>query len=145
MKAGELRFIVAINDGYNAFNNQDLKELYQDFHVHLINIHADIKAELSASQLNSDGSPINKENGAGNVYNRNNSSNNEDEIIIEGNYMTIDGSNLPFSNARSGSGDVGFGSAFEIVNVQIGIFNYNAGQYKLDPLTQMNLNLQLII
>ena len=136
MQAGKLEFIVAINDGYNAFNNQDLKELYQDFHVHLINIHADIKAELSASQLNSDGSPINKENGAGNVYNRNNSSNNEDEIIIEGNYMTIDGSNLPFSNARSGSGDVGFGSAFEIVNVQIGIFNYNAGQYNADPLTQ---------
>ncbi len=142
MSAGTLTYVVTVNDGYNAFTNQELKELFADSNVNLINLHANITAALSPSQLNADGSPKNVKNGAGNVYNRN-YTNDTDSITIEGNFMTINGSSLPYSNARSGSGHVGFAEAFEIINVQIAIFNYNVASSgtNLSKFTMNNLTL----
>src|SRR5690606_30307914 len=76
------------------------------------------------------------------VYNRIYSSD-TDSITIEGNFMTINGSSLPYSNARSGSGLVGFAEAFEIINVQIAMFNYNVsgGGTNLSHFTMNNLTI----
>ncbi len=138
----ELVYEVKINDGYNAFSHADLKDLYSDESVKKINLHANITPILSNDQLNADGSPKNVRNGKGNVYSRNYSSSNLDNLVIEGNFMTINGSNLPYSNARSGSGNVGYAEAFEIVNVQVGIFNYDVSGNE-DNLFTIN-NLQII-
>ena len=136
MQVDELEFIFVINSGVNVFNNLQLKEYYSDFDVNIINIHASFKAELSSSQRNTDGSPINKRPTisspvTGNVYQRFSESIDDDSLIIEGNFMTIDGSELPFSNANSGSGTVGFAQSFEIINVQVGIFYYGVNNNAL--------------
>src|SRR5690606_1297860 len=126
MQAQTLIYVVTVNNGHNAFTNQELKELYSNSSISLINLHSNITAQLSPNQMNADGSPKNIANGAGNVYNRVTLDNN-DSIRIEGNFMTINGSQLPYSNGRSGSGLVGYADAFEIVNMQIGNFNYSGG------------------
>ncbi len=142
MTAATLTYVVTVNAGHNAFTNQELKELFADSSVNIINLHANITAALAPSQLNADGSPKNVKNGAGNVYNRIYSSD-TDSITIEGNFMTINGSSLPYSNARSGSGLVGFAEAFEIINVQIAMFNYNVsgGGTNLSHFTMNNLTI----
>ena len=124
-----LEYIFTVNDGVNVFNNQQLKQYFADFNVSTINIHASFKAELSTEQKNSDGSPINRRPTlanpiTGNAYQRFSTSIDDDQFTIEGNFMTIDGSELPFSNADSGSGTVGFAQSFEIISVQIGVFFY---------------------
>ena len=129
MTVTPLEYIFTVNDGVNVFNNQQLKQYFGDFNVSTINIHASFKAELSTSQLNSDGSPINRRPTlanpvTGNAYQRFSTSIDDDNFTIEGNFMTIDGSDLPFSNADSGSGTVGFAESFEIISVQIGVFFY---------------------
>jgi uncharacterized repeat protein (TIGR02543 family) len=123
-------FEFMVNDGYNAFTNEDLQVLFANMDVHTINIHANIEAALTTSQMNADGSPKNiKQTSAGintgNVYARYSTTTDDDELTIEGNYMSVDGSNLPYSNSSSGSGTLGFAQSFEIMNVQIAVFNYN--------------------
>ncbi|MFA6800942.1 MAG: InlB B-repeat-containing protein [Acholeplasmataceae bacterium] len=126
-----LSYLVEINDGYNAFTNAQLKSLFSNLNVTTINILRNIKAELLSNQKNADGSPINlyahesDSSGYGNVYSRISNNVNDDQVQIEGNYMTIDGSDLPISNANSGSGTIGYSQSFDIINVQIGIFYYN--------------------
>ncbi|MFA7075905.1 MAG: InlB B-repeat-containing protein [Candidatus Izemoplasmatales bacterium] len=128
MSVEPLEFLFTVNSGVNVFNNQELKDAFSDFYVNTINIHASFKAELSTEQKNLDGSPINQRPDRsvvnGNVYQRYSNSFDDDQLTIEGNYMTIDGSQLPFSNPDSGSGTVGFAQSFEIINVQIGMFFY---------------------
>jgi uncharacterized repeat protein (TIGR02543 family) len=142
MQVSSLEYTFVVNDGYNVFTNQQLKECFSDFDVTTINIHASFKAELSSAQKNADGSPINVHpnqsntqsgNGTGNVYLRFSQTIDNDHLIVQGNYMTIDGSELPFSNAQSGSGLVGFAESFEIVSVQIAIFNYSVTNASLAP------------
>lgn len=131
MTVNDAEFSFVVNDGYNAFTNQQLKNLFSNLNVDTINIQANIKAELSSNQVNSDGSPRNKYVYAnetatlGNVYARVDDQTTNDRFTINGNYMTIDGSDLPYSNKDSGSGVVGYAASFEIINVQVGIFYYN--------------------
>ena len=126
MTAPILNYDVVVNEGVNVFTNQELKDAFADFGVSVINIHANITATLSQSQLNPDGSPKNTNNGAGNVYNRFDPNNKSDNLTIEGNFMTINGSNLPYANERSGSGQISIcWFIFVIVVVRIAIFNYN--------------------
>ena len=127
MTAPILNYDVVVNEGVNVFTNQELKDAFANFDVSVINIHANITATLSQSQLNPDGSPKNTNNGAGNVYNRFDPNNKSDNLTIEGNFMTINGSNLPYANERSGSGKIPFAGSFVIVVVRIAIFNYNMG------------------
>jgi uncharacterized repeat protein (TIGR02543 family) len=131
MQVDDVEFTIVVNKAHNAFTNAQLKSLFANMDVNTINIHANITAQLNNNQLNSDGSPLNingnPETGQtfGNVYGRANSQTNDETFIVNGNFMTINGSNLPYSNASSGSGTVGYSASFEIVSVQIAIFYYN--------------------
>ncbi len=136
MDMNALEYNITVNDGYNAFTNADLKTLYADLNVHLINVHRDITAELYSNQVYPDGSPINflatatndYEN-YGNVYYRIDGNTDDDQITIEGNFMTIDGSNLEYINPdMDGDGTIIYAQAFDIVSTQIGIFYYNVYQ-----------------
>lgn len=131
MQVNDVEFEFVINNAHNAFTNAQLKQLFANLAVTDINIHANIKAELAANQLNADGSPINlfavpsTGNIRGNIYGRVDGNTDNDRIQINGNYMTIDGSDLPYSNKDSGFGTVGYSASFEIVSVQISIFYYD--------------------
>lgn len=133
MDMPELTYTITVNDGYNVFTNDQLKALYSDFNVNLINIHRDIEAQLYSNQLNIDGTPINylanaynDYNNYGNVYYRINGNLDNDSITIEGNYMTIDGSNIPYINPNMpGESTIKYSQAFDVVSVQIGIFYYD--------------------
>ncbi|XFA99085.1 InlB B-repeat-containing protein [Candidatus Izemoplasma sp. B36] len=131
-----LEFNVVINDGYNAFTNAELKALYADLNVNLINIHRDIVASLDSNQVYADGSPknyfarpTNNYQDYGNVYYRVNGNTDDDQIVIEGNFMTIDGSDLAYINPDlDGFGNIIYAQGFDIVSTQIGIFYYNVYQ-----------------
>ncbi|MGD9910106.1 MAG: InlB B-repeat-containing protein [Candidatus Izemoplasmatales bacterium] len=131
MDMDPLIYMVTVNDGYNAFTNAELKALFADFNVHTINIQRDITASLNSNQLYSDGSPINflatptndYEN-CGNVYARIKNGTDNDSIVIEGNFMTIDGTDLPYINPNLTS-TIPYSTAFQIVSTQIGLFYYN--------------------
>lgn len=134
MQVDTLTYLFDVNNGHNAFTNLQLQELFADMNVKVLNIHANIKAQLATHQLNADGSPINyspymsQRNGfggiTGSVYSRYNKTNNNDNFKVNGNFMTIDGSALPHNNKSSGSGTVGFAEAFDVINVQTSIFRY---------------------
>jgi len=131
MTVDDIEFTFDVNRGYNAFTNQELKTLFSNIDVKTINIHSNITAELDRSQLNSDGSPKNifgnpeTRQTYGNVFGRAHSQIDNETFVINGNYMTVNGSNLPYSNGTSGSGLVGYSASFEIVSVQIAIFYYD--------------------
>jgi uncharacterized repeat protein (TIGR02543 family) len=139
MNMNAVEYNVVINDGHNAFTNADLKALYSDLNVNLINVHRDITAELNSNQMYSDGSPINdfarpdnNYQDAGNVYYRVYSGVDNDQITLEGNFMTIDGSNLGYINPdQDGYGTIGYAQGFDIISTQIGIFYYNV--YETTP------------
>jgi uncharacterized repeat protein (TIGR02543 family) len=131
-------FEFEVNSGVNVFTNEEMKLYYNDLNYEIINLHANFKAELDASQLNPDGSPLNGWAFAvsetelvrkGNVYERLGYGTNDDNLVVHGNYFTIDGSSLPYMNANSGYGTTGFSEAFDIISVQIGIFAYNVYNY----------------
>lgn len=150
MTIAPLEFVFTVNDGVNVFNNQQLKEYFADFNVNTINIHASFKAELTSDQKNSDGSPINRRPTAsspttGNVYQRFSTTIDDDSLVVEGNFMTIDGSELPFSNANSGSGTVGFAQSFEIVSVQIAVFFYEVKDASVAPTNNNQFDMNNLI
>jgi len=132
-------FEFVVEDAYNAFTNAQLQVLFKNLSVHHIILHSDITALVDPLYLNEDGSPMNGYSQVlpsgtidyrGNVYQRVGVSNN-DSLVLDGNYFTIDGSGLPYvkvtSDPDGGYTDVGVGtgSTYGIVSVQIGIFCYN--------------------
>ena len=131
MTVDDVTFDVSVNDGMNVYTDADLKAAFADLSVSEANILRNITAELSAHQMNEDGSPINITANAalgitnGNVYARLSAGTNDDDFTVNGHYMTVDGSDLPKSNADSGSGTLGYAQSFEIINVQISMFYYN--------------------
>ncbi len=131
MQVEPVIFEFTVNEGYNVFTNDMLRELFGNLEVSTLNIHRNITAELDANQMNPDGSPINVRGVPatgeinGNVYGRASDQTSGDHVVIHGNYMIIDGSDLPFSNATSGSGILGYSAAFEVINVQIAMFYYD--------------------
>jgi len=132
MQVAPLEFIFTVNNGVNVYTNQQLKTYFSNYNVHTINIHASFIAELSSEQKNLDGSPINRvptvsNPVTGNVYQRYSATIADDTLTIQGNFMSIDGSTLPFNNANSGSGTVGFAQSFEVINVKVGMFYYGMG------------------
>ncbi|MFA7560648.1 MAG: InlB B-repeat-containing protein [Candidatus Izemoplasmatales bacterium] len=140
MNMSPLEYNIVINDGYNAFTNAQLKSLFSDLNVKQINIHRDIKAELFNNQLHADGSPrnflataANDYENYGNVYYRIDGNTDNDQILIEGNFMTIDGSNINYINPEmEGAGTISYAQAFDIISTQIGIFYYNV--YQTSPI-----------
>jgi uncharacterized repeat protein (TIGR02543 family) len=138
-----LTFEFKVNDGYNIFTDAELKSYYADFNVQVINLHGSFEATLDSNQINADGTPVNGYARPdrlgptsdptlkyGNVYVRMSDAIDSDNLVINGNYFTIDGSKLPFSLVTSdpdgGYTTTGFDGAFTVVSVQISIFYYNA-------------------
>lgn len=151
-------FTVKINDGINVFTNEELQIAYADTRVKEINIHRDIEAQLRPDQVYEvDGVtyPYNyyasyivmlynnghvRGTNNGNVYQRISAADaeNPDNLVINGNYFTIDGSKLPYMNYEPGNiGEVTIGSTvitqsgklntipgYKIRNVQAAIFNH---------------------
>ncbi|MFA5036080.1 MAG: InlB B-repeat-containing protein [Candidatus Izemoplasmatales bacterium] len=150
-------FVFTVNNGYNVFTNEQMKLYFSDLNVDIINVHSDIIAVLNANQINADGSPMNgiatpedngvsftDEDGAhyrGNVYMRLGTGINDDNFVVNGNYFTIDGSDLPFCNVNSdpngGFTTTGFEGAFDVVSVQISIIYYFVQDVK-DAITNDN-------
>jgi uncharacterized repeat protein (TIGR02543 family) len=136
MNMSPLEYNIVVNDGHNAFTNAELKALFANLDVSQINIHRDIKAELYNNQLHADGTPrnylanaANDYNNYGNVYFRIDGNTDNDQIAIEGNFMTIDGSDIAHINPEmDGMGTISYAQAFDIVSTQIGIFYYNVYQ-----------------
>lgn len=135
-----LEFVFEVNDGYNVFTDAELKTLFADFNVQKINIHASIFATLAPEQINEDGTPVNgyaephrvgATNGKiyANPYIRMSNSVDNDNLVINGNYFTINGSNLPHMTVTSdpdgGFTDTGFDVSFDVVSVQVAMFYYN--------------------
>ncbi|MDD4354958.1 MAG: InlB B-repeat-containing protein, partial [Candidatus Izemoplasmatales bacterium] len=150
MTVDPLEFVFTVNDGVNVYDNQELKEAYGDFDVNTINIHASFMAELSNDQKNADGSPINRDPNpsnptSGSVYQRFSTTIDDDQLTIEGNFMTIDGSELPFSNANSGSGTVGFAQSFEIISVQVAVFLYSVKDQNLGTINNNQFHMNNLV
>lgn len=135
-----LSFEFKVNDGYNVFTDAELKTLYADFNVHNINLHSTIYPTLAPEQLNEDGTPVNgyatpinpgASNGKiyANPYIRMSGSVDNDNLVINGNYFTVNGSGLPYMTVKSdpdgGFTDTGFEGSFDVVSVQVAIFYYN--------------------
>lgn len=158
---GSKSFTFTINEGVNVFTNAELKEAYADLNVQSINIHNNIKAELDPVQMYEDPDdhimyPYNYSESRtidlynrgfgqhiGNVYTRIIDSNaGIDNLLVNGNYFTIDGSNLPTTNYDPGNITVddnpveddrilqaaGLNTAanYKIRNVQVSIFHYSS-------------------
>ncbi|HOO44075.1 MAG TPA: hypothetical protein PKU69_03295, partial [Bacillota bacterium] len=137
-------------DAYNAFTNEDLQTLYKNMKVDSIVLQANIIAEIDPEYLNNDGSPVNGKakpittdtsDYRGNVYQRVGVAS-SDSLVLNGNYFTIDGTDLPFVNADSDpDGEyttvgIGDGSTYGVVSVQIAIFYYNV----IPDLTYQSIN-----
>gem|GEM_PF-2411172 len=147
-----VQFEFTVNDGYNVFTNAELQLAFANFAIENINIHSDITCELRPDQMNADGSPKNGSfvfdgsnnyisGGAGAVYARLGATTpgSPDNLVVNGNYFTIDGSDLPYMNVNSDpTGEwknVGFAKSFVVVDSRIGIFNY-----AVDPFNSINDN-----
>ena len=142
--APTLNFEFTVNDGWNVFDDAELKTLFADFSVQTINLHSTIEATLNENQLNADGTPVNgyatpdrpgSSDGAkiyANPYIRMSGSIDNDNLVINGNYFTVNGSDLPYMNVNSdpdgGFTDTGFDGSFDVVSVQVAIFYYNVYQ-----------------
>lgn len=117
---------VKVNAGVNVYTNQELRVAYGNHRdVSEINVLRNIKAEIGANDyVSGKNHPINKyEYG---VYTRMVSSG-DDKITVNGNFFTIDGSELPLGhNGVDGrdwsvAGELGY----YMNNMQIGFFLYN--------------------
>lgn len=152
-------FTITTNDGVNVFTNEELQIAYADTRVKAINIHRNIEAQLRPEQTYTvDGVTYpynyasedivssfysnNLHGKVGNVYQRISpaDSENPDNLVVNGNYFTIDGSKLPYTNYEPGSigielpggsvpiqpGALNTIPGYKIRNVQIAIFNHIA-------------------
>ncbi len=152
---------VKFNTGVNVYTNEELGEAYADTSVSLINVMRNITAVLDRSEYREDGNygktktidlvgytdennplkdwdagtPRNRFGGG--VYRRSiqatGKANNEiqDNISINGNYYTIDGTRLPYiyETTNRTDGDPDAAAGYMLGNVQIGIFMYRCGEY----------------
>lgn len=132
---------VKFNTGVNVYTNAELKLAYADTSVQCINVLRNIVAALDESDYESGygttgnialetssgtqylenwdlGTPQNKYNGG--VYRRT-TTNQSDNLVVNGNYFSIDGRKLPYINTILNRTS---GVGYDLGNVQIGIFLY---------------------
>lgn len=144
-------FTITVNEGHNVFTNEELKLAYADLNVKSINIHSDIKAKLNDIQTYVDDGivyPYNYSESAtvaltlagkghyiGNVYQRIFDYTTYDNLVVNGNYFTIDGSDLPTTNYDPGditidgyeqAAGLDTATGYKIRNVQVSIFHYSS-------------------
>lgn len=137
-KVRSIDMYIELNDGYNVFTHDELKRLYADIDVTMLNIHSSIEAVLSAEQLNPNGTPKNYftfvgMEDVGNCYTRVATNVKDNNLVINGNYFTINAQNIPVCKpaldlpeyANQGgrvTADGIFSEDFLICSVQVGIF-----------------------
>lgn len=141
-------FTLALNDGVNVYNNDELKANYALLSVSKINVLRNITAQMWDSDYDlrysgghtrriedvtltsgtkdtvyqmDTGTPINDYSHS--VYARL-TTDTTDRIVINGNYFAIDGTQLPYVDNRYTYRDFDGGVGYELANVQIGIFLY---------------------
>ncbi len=120
-----------INNGVNVYTNEELQTAYADRSVQCINILRNITAAFKESDLiytTKEGrkAPTNTYETA--VYYRNAASTSGDNLVVNGNYFMIDGSNLEYIDNRCGD-ERNYDSTaggFAVSNVQVGIFTYRS-------------------
>lgn len=101
-----------LNDGYNVFTHKELQKWFGSLYVHTINIHRNITTYFEENQLNPDGTPKNIEpyamtkyieydeegtliaNNTASSYVRVSYNTADDRLTVNGNYFTVDGSQL---------------------------------------------------
>lgn len=101
-----------LNDGYNVFTHKELQKWFGSLYVHTINIHRNITTYFEENQLNPDGTPKNIEpyamtkyieydeegtliaNNTASSYVRVSYNIADDHLTVNGNYFTVDGSQL---------------------------------------------------
>ncbi|NCB48060.1 MAG: hypothetical protein EOM55_00295 [Clostridia bacterium] len=108
-----ISFEFVLNNGVNVYNDAELKSAFGNLSVQSINILRTIIVTLSGNQTNPDGSPLNysslsdrviydgndlTSNNTGNPYVRYSESKTGDNLILNGNYQTIDASGLKLIN-----------------------------------------------
>lgn len=128
---------VKVNGGVNVYTNTELMAEYAKESVQCVNILRNIKAELPSGEYYSDygkrgaitlstetltdwdlGIPHNWYGGG--VYRRT-TNNRADNVVVNGNYFSIDGTKLPFVSDYSSRTS---GLGYDLMEVQIGIFMY---------------------
>lgn len=121
-----LEYNIHVNNGYNAYTSSELKTLFGNMSVQTINIQNNIEVQLLPNQVNPDGSPINYHRGAvtGDPYRRVSYNTSGDNIVINGNYLTINGSNLPHMSAAYSS-YLPLSTGFPVFGVGLSIFKYD--------------------
>lgn len=130
----EIQQTVVVEPGLNVNTNQELKEAFSDLNVHQIHIHRDIVAELNEDQLFELGGkkyPYNfnkieteEDRGFhGNVYRRYHAES-IGELTINGNFFTVDASNVPLLTG-DGEGQAGYVDENNtIISSQSAIFRF---------------------
>ena len=125
-----------VNAGVNVYDNLGLKKAYSDLTVREINVLRNVKAELSAiDYVNNDpntGAPKNADNYdrgyEHGVYTRL-ATTAGDVLKINGNFFTVDGTDLPYINNALDGGDGNeqwkiIGNNYVVAFVQVGMFLY---------------------
>lgn len=132
---------VRFNTGVNVYTNDELRTAYGRANVQCVNVLRNIKAELPESDYVSDYGKkgnITLKNGSDTVtlenwdlgvpYNqygrgvyRRTTNNKNDNMVVNGNYFSIDGTKLPFVTDYSSRTS---GLSYQLMEVQIGIFMY---------------------
>ena len=163
-----ISFEFKLNNSINVFSHEALKTSFADTGLsNGVNIHSNITPVLSADQLYHDGdgwyavdrskvngTPINRYYDEvmnrqnvpnGNVYQRasGNSDLNGEKYQINGNFFTIDGSKLPYTNIYS-IGNLSSVPGYEICNVQMSMFAYLVSEkWNELPLPKSNASLNV--
>ncbi len=163
-------FYFTTNEGVNVYTNTELQVAYASLDSQVINLHSNIKAELQAEQTYVDPDdgilyPYNIDPSAvvalynsnpniltGNVYQRvvpaaGDQANNQ--LVVNGNYFVIDGSDLPVTNyspggiTLNGYGQVGGltdNQSYRVRNVQVSIFHNSSTDVAGNSTTYDNPN-----
>ncbi len=143
-----------LNNGHNVMTDAQMKAIYSDLNVQTINVHRMITTVLNAEQYNADGTVKNMDNPEAHVvyneqgqmtsnptscvYVRVSDNKANDNLIVNGNYFTILGNNLPFVSGNEsgypnqpGYLDVSGDGTSKVVNSQSAIFLYevNSSNY----------------
>jgi uncharacterized repeat protein (TIGR02543 family) len=98
-------FTVKVREGWNVYDSDDMKEKFEDMDVHNIYLQNNIEVELDSDQLTSSGTPLNTFESCayyrtGVYYDTKTGKTVVDDtpFSLNGNYYTMDGSDLPYMN-----------------------------------------------
>ena len=136
-----VQYNVVLNNGYNVYTDADMKAAIENTSVKEINVLRNITAVLDADgYVPGTTAPINGSdvNGGSAVYERLTGS-----LKLNGNYFTVDGSNLPIvDNRYDDRGFIDNSGAYVLMDVQFSIFSFGIrGANNYDTMTMDNLNI----